>query len=59
MWVRVSSGSAGVTVVEVAGLTRSEHATVADELDELAAQLGTVRPTAPTATPPGAEKETR
>jgi cytochrome c biogenesis protein len=40
VWVRVSAGAAGSTVVDVAGLTRSEHATVADEVDELASALG-------------------
>ena len=40
VWVRVSSYAAGVTVVEVAGLTRSEHTSVADEVDALAAHLG-------------------
>jgi len=39
VWVRVSSGPTGATVVEVAGLTRSEHATVADEVDELVSAL--------------------
>jgi cytochrome c biogenesis protein len=39
VWVRVSSGAQGVTVVEVAGLTRSEHASVADEVDELVSAL--------------------
>ncbi|HEY5134180.1 MAG TPA: cytochrome c biogenesis protein ResB [Candidatus Nanopelagicales bacterium] len=50
VWVRVSSGSGGVTVVEVAGLTRSEHTSVAEEVDALAAALGTTtssRTTAP------------
>lgn len=42
VWVRVSADEAGVTVVEVAGLTRSEHTSVADEVDALAAQLGPV-----------------
>jgi cytochrome c biogenesis protein len=41
VWVRVSTDAAGVTVVEVAGLTRSEHTSVADEVDELAGALGT------------------
>ena len=40
-WVRVSSGPQGVTVVEVAGLTRSEHTSVAEEVDALASTLGT------------------
>jgi cytochrome c biogenesis protein len=41
IWVRVSTDDAGVTVVEVAGLTRSEHTSVADEVDELSGALGT------------------
>lgn len=40
VWVRVAPGAAGTTVVDVAGLTRSEHASVADEVDELASALG-------------------
>jgi cytochrome c biogenesis protein len=40
VWVRVSDGPAGTTLVDVAGLTRSEHASVADEVDELASALG-------------------
>ena len=40
VWVRVAAGAAGTTVVDVAGLTRSEHASVADEVDELASALG-------------------
>ncbi|HET7900436.1 MAG TPA: cytochrome c biogenesis protein ResB [Candidatus Nanopelagicales bacterium] len=57
VWVRVSALDAGVTVVEVAGLARSEHATVADEVDALAAALGTVRTDRTTGSPPapGAE----
>ena len=43
MWVRVSAPEAGVTVVEVAGLTRTEHSTVAEEVDALASSLGTPR----------------
>jgi cytochrome c biogenesis protein len=41
VWVRVTGPGAGATVVEVAGLTRSEHASVADEVDSLAGALGT------------------
>jgi len=41
IWVRVSTDDMGVTVVEVAGLTRSEHTSVAEEVDELAGSLGT------------------
>lgn len=40
VWVRVSSQEEGVTVVEVAGLTRSEHTSVAEEVDALASTLG-------------------
>jgi cytochrome c biogenesis protein len=40
VWVRVAAGAGGVTVVDVAGLTRSEHASIADEVDELASALG-------------------
>ena len=46
VWVRVAPGAAGATVVEVAGLTRSEHTTVADEVDELAGALGSPAPSA-------------
>ncbi len=53
VWVRVSSGATGVTVVEVAGLTRSEHTSVADEVDALAASLGTTVSTTSTAPPGG------
>jgi cytochrome c biogenesis protein len=55
VWVRVSSGAEGVTLVEVAGLTRSEHASVADEVDALAATLGTATTTRTTA-PQGPEE---
>jgi cytochrome c biogenesis protein len=58
VWVRVSSAAGGATVVAVAGLTRSEHATVSEEVDALASHLGTVRTTAPrTTTPSGGPKE--
>jgi len=55
VWVRVSSGADGVTLVEVAGLTRSEHTSVADEVDALAAALGTTTSTRTTA-PQGPEE---
>jgi cytochrome c biogenesis protein len=55
VWVRVSAGPGGVTVVDVAGLTRSEHASVAEEVDALAAALGTTTSTRTTA-PAGAEE---
>jgi cytochrome c biogenesis protein len=57
VWVRVSSGTEGVTVVEVAGLTRSEHTSVAEEVDALAAALGTTTSTRTTA--PGGTEEDR
>ena len=41
VWVRVTSAGGAATVVEVAGLTRSEHASVAEEVDALAGALGT------------------
>jgi cytochrome c biogenesis protein len=50
MWVRVSGSDAGVTVVEVAGLTRTEHSTVAEEVDALASALGAPRATSSTGT---------
>jgi cytochrome c biogenesis protein len=53
IWVRVSSEPTGGTVVEVAGLTRSEHASVADEVDALATSLGAV--TVTRTTDPGPE----
>ena len=55
VWVRVTADDAGVTVVEVAGLTRSEHASVAEEVDALATTLGTTTTTRTTA-PEGAEE---
>lgn len=42
LWVRATRDKSGATVVEVAGLTRSEHASVADELDALVAALPVV-----------------
>jgi cytochrome c biogenesis protein len=39
VWVRVASDGQGATVVEVAGLTRSEHTTVSDEVDALTSHL--------------------
>ena len=55
VWVRVSSGPEGVTLVEVAGLTRSEHTSVAEEVDSLASVLGTTTSTRTTA-PQGPEE---
>ena len=55
VWVRVSAEPGGVTVVDVAGLTRSEHASVAEDVDALAAAVGTTTSTRTTA-PEGAEE---
>jgi cytochrome c biogenesis protein len=52
VWVRASRDAAGATVVEVAGLTRSEHASVADEVDALVAALPV-----PSEPQPGAGRE--
>ena len=56
VWVRVTDAGSGATVVEVAGLTRTEHASVADEVDALASTLGTpttTRTTTPAPAPRG------
>ncbi|MFF1377110.1 cytochrome c biogenesis protein ResB [Streptomyces sp. NPDC058308] len=47
VWVRAVKGADGVTVVEMAGLGRSESAKVPEELSQLAAQLHDRAPTAP------------
>ncbi len=54
VWVRVNPGPGGVTVVEVAGLTRSEHASVADEVEALTEALPVTTSTSTTTTPPRA-----
>ncbi|MFF6781768.1 cytochrome c biogenesis protein ResB [Streptomyces sp. NPDC012510] len=54
MWVRAVAGSDGVTVVEMAGLGRSESAKVPEELGDLAAAVHTE---APTAAEPGSDSE--
>ncbi|MFJ3975740.1 cytochrome c biogenesis protein ResB [Streptomyces sp. NPDC090021] len=51
IWVRAVAGKDGVTVVEMAGLGRSESAKLPEELADLAATLHEQAPTAPTATP--------
>ena len=51
VWVRVARDAQGATVVEVGGLTRSEHTTVADEVDALTSHLAG---RASARTPPGA-----
>ncbi|MET9665171.1 cytochrome c biogenesis protein ResB [Streptomyces sp. NPDC006475] len=47
VWVRAVTGDDGVTVVEMAGLGRSESAKLPEELADLAATLNTEAPTAP------------
>lgn len=47
VWVRAVQGDDGVTVVEMAGLGRSESAKLPEELAGLAATLNAVAPTAP------------
>ncbi|MEV0447277.1 cytochrome c biogenesis protein ResB [Streptomyces sp. NPDC050600] len=47
IWVRAVRGEDGVTVVEMAGLGRSESAKLPEELAELAVTLNTKAPTAP------------
>ncbi len=39
VWVRARTDTAGVTVVELAGLSRTEHASVRTDLDELVAAV--------------------
>ncbi|WP_069885987.1 cytochrome c biogenesis protein ResB [Streptomyces luteocolor] len=47
VWVRAVRGADGVTVVEMAGLGRSESAKLPEELADLAAQLHEKAPSAP------------
>ncbi|MEV0414026.1 cytochrome c biogenesis protein ResB [Streptomyces sp. NPDC050448] len=47
VWVRAVAGKDGVTVVEMAGLGRSESAKLPEELGQLAAALHQQAPTAP------------
>ncbi|MER5299096.1 cytochrome c biogenesis protein ResB [Streptomyces lasiicapitis] len=49
VWVRATAGADGVTVVEMAGLGRSESAKVPEELGVLAAALHETAPSAPDA----------
>ncbi|MGW0466408.1 cytochrome c biogenesis protein ResB [Streptomyces sp. NPDC003027] len=51
VWVRAVRGDDGVTVVEMAGLGRSESARLPEELADLAATLHAQAPTAPTPPP--------
>ncbi|MEU7282812.1 cytochrome c biogenesis protein ResB [Streptomyces sp. NPDC045431] len=58
VWVRAVRGDDGVTVVELAGLGRSESAKLPEELADLAATLHSQAPTAPAPTPaPAPEAE--
>ncbi|MES9556855.1 cytochrome c biogenesis protein ResB [Streptomyces sp. NPDC088190] len=58
VWVRVAPGADGVTVVEMAGLGRSESAKLPEELADLAVTLIASAPTAPeTDTAPGTDTE--
>ncbi|MFG2879328.1 cytochrome c biogenesis protein ResB [Streptomyces sp. NPDC048337] len=58
IWVRAVPGEDGVTVVEMAGLGRSESAKLPEELAELAAALHEKAPSAPAATPADPVEET-
>ncbi|MFD3533551.1 cytochrome c biogenesis protein ResB [Streptomyces sp. NPDC058664] len=51
IWVRAVRGEDGVTVVEMAGLGRSESARLPEELGDLAVALTTQAPPAPEAVP--------
>ncbi|WP_103531509.1 cytochrome c biogenesis protein ResB [Streptomyces sp. SM11] len=51
VWVRAVRGADGVTVVEMAGLGRSESAKLPEELGDLSAALVTTAPVAPAAAP--------
>ncbi|MFD5554918.1 cytochrome c biogenesis protein ResB [Streptomyces sp. NPDC127068] len=55
VWVRAVTGPDGVTVVEMAGLGRSESAKVAEELSDLAAALHATAPTAAPTEPTASE----
>ncbi|MDT0459030.1 cytochrome c biogenesis protein ResB [Streptomyces sp. DSM 41527] len=55
MWVRAEKGADGVTVVEMAGLGRSESARLPEELGSLAGDLFPQAPPAPDAPAPDTE----
>ncbi|MEV8355183.1 cytochrome c biogenesis protein ResB [Streptomyces niveus] len=59
IWVRTVRGADGVTVLEMAGLGRSESAKLPEELGDLALTLNGEAPTAPAATPEPAPEEAR
>ncbi|MEU7368279.1 cytochrome c biogenesis protein ResB [Streptomyces hygroscopicus] len=61
VWVRAVTGADGTTVVEMAGLGRTEYAKLPEELADLAVRLQTDAPPAPDAEPdpePGPESKT-
>ncbi|MFI9629523.1 cytochrome c biogenesis protein ResB [Streptomyces sp. NPDC052042] len=55
VWVRAVRGADGVTVVEMAGLGRSESARLPEELGDLALTLHELAPTAPDPEPAGSD----
>ncbi|WP_455361307.1 cytochrome c biogenesis protein ResB [Streptomyces sp. SYSU K21746] len=55
VWVRAVRGADGVTVVEMAGLGRSESAKLPEELADLAAAVHAEAPTAPAADSPATD----
>lgn len=57
VWVRAVRGADGVTVVEMAGLGRSESAKLPEELGDLAAQVHDAAPTAPDPVPDPTDAE--
>ncbi|MGW3244973.1 cytochrome c biogenesis protein ResB [Streptomyces sp. NPDC001070] len=56
VWVRAVRGDDGTTVVELAGLGRSESARIADELGDLAADLTATAPPLPEPDPEASEE---
>ncbi|WP_328583159.1 cytochrome c biogenesis protein ResB [Streptomyces sp. NBC_00370] len=58
IWVRAARGADGVTVVEMAGLGRSESAKLPEELGDLALALNNQAPTAPDPDEPAEPAET-
>ncbi|MEU1203136.1 cytochrome c biogenesis protein ResB [Streptomyces sp. NPDC005813] len=60
VWVRATTGTDGVTVVEMAGLGRSESAKLPEELGDLAALVHEQAPSAPEPGPdtPGSDQDT-
>ncbi|RSS79542.1 cytochrome c biogenesis protein ResB [Streptomyces sp. WAC06614] len=59
IWVRAVAGPDGVTVVEMAGLGRSESAKLPEELADLAATLNEQAPTAPEPEPENDSEKSR